>query len=206
LDPLIKSQWRDIDSTRLFSQLRTKARLSRQWVTSGFPTVEHDKPTQCVTPRPALPPQPGCLSRTTAKLLKGASSNIALKEHLPHPVTAYRWLAKHPEFRVAYYYAQLAKFEEKGEELIELADGKVGGDAKDGPNIACLRLMIETRKWIMAKELPRKYGKMAALAPPPPIEPMRPIEDRKTINVQPNNDPIGEAIKNFERAFRERRP
>jgi hypothetical protein len=31
--------------------------------------------------------------------------------------------------------------------------------------------MIRERKWIMSRELPRKYGKMATLPPPPPFDP-----------------------------------
>jgi hypothetical protein len=49
--------------------------------------------------------------------------------------------------------------------------------------------MIRTRKWIMVKELPRKYGEVAAI-PPPPVEPMQPIEEGKTIAVKPANDPL----------------
>jgi hypothetical protein len=33
---------------------------------------------------------------------------------------------------------------------------------------------------------------------------MRPIEDAKSINTKPNNDPMGEVTENFERALRER--
>jgi hypothetical protein len=68
----------------------------------------------------------------------------------------YRWLAKHSKFRVAYQCALLAKFDMMSEELINIADGKID-DENDQER------MIRTGKWIMAKELPRKYGEMAAI-------------------------------------------
>jgi hypothetical protein len=66
--------------------------------------------------------------------------------------------------------------------------------------------MIRTRKWVMSKELPRKYGEMAPRpAPPPTVEsPPRDIEDAKTVNGKPVDDPLGEALETFERALRER--
>lgn len=98
---------------------------------------------------------------------------------MPHPVTIYRWLTKHPEFRIAYQCALLAKFDEKAEELIAIADAKIDESVDQ-------ELMIRTRKWIMAKELPRKYGEMAPIPPAPPVEPMRPIEEPKTTDAKPN--------------------
>jgi hypothetical protein len=42
-------------------------------------------------------------------------------------------------------------------------------------------------------------------APPPTVEsPPRDIEDAKTVNGKPVDDPLGEAFENFERALRER--
>jgi hypothetical protein len=65
--------------------------------------------------------------------------------------------------------------------------------------------MIRTRKWIMSNVLPRKYGKMTAFLPtPPPVEPMRPYRGRQD-HQGAANDPLGEAIENFERALRERK-
>jgi hypothetical protein len=40
--------------------------------------------------------------------------------------------------------------------------------------------------------------------PPPLVDPMRPVEEAKTINGKPSDDPLGEAFENFHRALRER--
>jgi hypothetical protein len=60
----------------------------------------------------------------------------------------------------AYQCALLAKFDEKGEELIRIADEGVDGKADP-------ELQIKTRKWIMAKESPQKYGEIAVMPAPP---------------------------------------
>jgi hypothetical protein len=49
-----------------------------------------------------------------------------------------------------------------------------------------------------------EWGK-ARVAPPPTVESLpRNIEDAKTVNGKPVDDPLGEAFQNFERALRER--
>jgi hypothetical protein len=63
------------------------------------------------------------LKKSTNRVPSGQreSSGMAKRHRMPHPVTAYRRLARHPDFRVMYYAALLAKFDEKAEELIEIA-------------------------------------------------------------------------------------
>jgi hypothetical protein len=57
----------------------------------------------------------------------------------------------------------------------------------------------------MAKELPRKYGEIAAMPAPPSFPDQPLITDAKTINGKPSDDPLGKAFENFHRALRERK-
>lgn len=102
--------------------------------------------------------------------------DICKDEHMPHPATVYVWLARHAEFREIYEAALLAKFDKRAEELIAIADDASGDfeTVTDADGIPTVRenkeslgrtdRRLATRMWVMAKELPRKYGPPAAPA------------------------------------------
>jgi hypothetical protein len=89
---------------------------------------------------------------------------------MPGMTTVFRWLAQHEEFRGMYAAARQAQADYLAEELLEIAD-----DARNdwverrredgtivtvlnGENIQRSRVRIDTRKWLLAKLQPKKYG------------------------------------------------
>lgn len=71
---------------------------------------------------------------------------------MPAPSTVLFWRDKYPEFAEHYTRALEARTELMAEELIEIADGEPDADVNRD------RLRVETRKWVAAKLLPKKYG------------------------------------------------
>lgn len=69
----------------------------------------------------------------------------------PAERTVYAWLNDKPEFSQNYARARERRAERDADKLVEIAD-----DLDIDHNHK--RLMIETRKWIASKMLPKKYG------------------------------------------------
>ena len=109
---------------------------------------------------------------------------------MPGASTVYRWRAEHPTFDKMYECALMARFDLRCDELEEIAaDGSddyelIPGNSEDDvpkvkpkpETLGRSKLRIETIKWRMAKELPRKYGEPqlqapVAAAPAQPTEP-----------------------------------
>lgn len=95
---------------------------------------------------------------------------IARSEHMPNAVTIYRALAKPGEFCNHYAQAKEAQLIKWEEELVEIADdgsndwlereqddGRISV-APNGEHLQRSRLRVDTRKWIMSKRAPKKYG------------------------------------------------
>ncbi|ENQ0912841.1 DNA-binding protein [Escherichia coli] len=74
---------------------------------------------------------------------------------MPTRSTILKWFRDVPEFSVMYARAKEIGFEVLADEILDIADSANNTD-KD----QCRRhqLMIETRKWLLAKLQPRKYG------------------------------------------------
>ena len=83
--------------------------------------------------------------------------NICNQTKSPTRATVYRWLEANEEFRDQYARARERYAELEGEELIALAD------AATPDTVQLTRLQIDTRKWILSKWLPKKYGDRVAL-------------------------------------------
>lgn len=96
---------------------------------------------------------------------------ICLLEHMPCHATVYNWLKKHPDFLDKYARAKEAQADFFAEELLEIADdgrndwvereyARGGGTyiALNEEAIVRSRVRIETRKWLMGKMKPKKYG------------------------------------------------
>jgi hypothetical protein len=96
--------------------------------------------------------------------------SICRDKKMPPLGTVMRWLAKYPEFREQYRAAREAQTEVHHEEILEIADNctddikQLMGDGETGLNqinhsaIARAKLQVDTRKWIMSKMQPKKYG------------------------------------------------
>jgi hypothetical protein len=106
--------------------------------------------------------------------------SICRDDGMPSLGTVMRWLSKHPEFREQYRAAREAQSEIHQEEILEISDnctddvqilmgneeqtelGRINHSA-----IARAKLQIDTRKWIMSKMVPKKYGDKTILSNDP---------------------------------------
>ncbi len=70
---------------------------------------------------------------------------------MPAKSTVFLWMAQHKDFSDQYARAQQDRVVSWSEEIIEIAD-----DPKADTNRA--RLRVDTRKWLMSKMDPKKYG------------------------------------------------
>jgi hypothetical protein len=100
---------------------------------------------------------------------------ITKAEDMPGRTTVFKWLARHEEFRDQYARAKELQAELMEEEILEIADDGTNDwrdrQVRDGwvvrevdtEHINRSRLRVDTRKWIMAKRLPKKYGELQKL-------------------------------------------
>lgn len=102
-------------------------------------------------------------------------SDICLEEIMPATSTVYLWLSKHKEFSDQYAQAQSDRTHALAEEIIDIADNgsndwmerNYGDDEKsswvtNGEALQRSRLRVDTRKWLMSKMAPKKYGDKVA--------------------------------------------
>lgn len=77
---------------------------------------------------------------------------------MPSRPSVVRWRLANPEFRDQYQTARQALLEFWEHQIIDISDGvDINGD--DGQSIVLRdRLRIDSRKWIMSKLAPKKYG------------------------------------------------
>lgn len=95
---------------------------------------------------------------------------ICRNEDMPSKTTVMRWLATHAEFRDQYASAREAQADYYAEEIIEISDDgsndymlRKNGSGEDElvenkDVLARSRLRVDTRKWLMARMAPKKYG------------------------------------------------
>lgn len=83
--------------------------------------------------------------------------------------TLYRWLEANEGFRLRYARARSLQCQVLADEIVQIADtpqsGTVtttkatGPETRTGDMIEHRRLQIDSRKWVLAKLVPHKYGK-----------------------------------------------
>lgn len=91
---------------------------------------------------------------------------IAESPDMPAQSTIYLWLQEHREFSERYARAREAQAEHMQDEILSIADDgrndtyedESGGVRTDQDVIARSRLRVDTRKWLMSKLAPKKYG------------------------------------------------
>lgn len=116
------------------------------------------------------------IARTICDLLaEGASlREVCRMDGMPGRTAVFNWLAKHKEFAGQYARAKQEGMEAWADEIIDIADtGKNDwmerndsdnpGYAANGEHIQRSRLRIDTRKWLLSKLAPKKYGDKLAL-------------------------------------------
>lgn len=93
--------------------------------------------------------------------------SISKDPQLPAQSTIYKWLLRVPEFAEKYARAREAQMEAMAEDILQIADdtgndtkyvGENGTPVADNEWISRSKLRVDTRKWLMSKLAPKKYG------------------------------------------------
>lgn len=90
---------------------------------------------------------------------------------MPAKSTVMKWLTLHPEFVDQYARAREAQADHFAEEILEISDdgsndwmerrnddGDVVAVVADHEHISRSKLRVDSRKWLMSKLAPKKYG------------------------------------------------
>jgi hypothetical protein len=112
-----------------------------------------------------------------SRLAEGESlRQICASQGMPDSATVLRWLDQHSAFREQYARAREVQAEHWVDEIIEIADDAVNDweerEKKDGTtsmavrhdHISRAKLRIDTRKWLMSRLVPKKYGDTSEMA------------------------------------------
>jgi|SRR5579863_426224 len=108
------------------------------------------------------------------RLARGESlTTICMDEELPGFRTVFTWLAEKAEFQQQYARAREIQAEAEFEKMLEIADTpQLGQKTKTtdkgleittGDMTEHRRLQVDTRKWILARMFPKKYGDATTL-------------------------------------------
>lgn len=133
---------------------------------------------------------------------------ICRGEDMPDKSTVMRWLASQPEFRDQYAGAREAQADYFAEEILEIADDRTNdwmerqrsdGSTEEVENREVLnrsRLRVDTRKWLMARMAPKKYGdKITQEHTSDPGNPVQVIHRIERVIIDPKpSDTDGEGI------------
>jgi hypothetical protein len=102
-----------------------------------------------------------------ARLAAGESlRRICADDAMPCRDTVFAWVSTNPQFSDQYAKARQFQMEAMAEDILEIADDGTndtytddeGRTRVDSDVIARSRLRVDTRKWLMSKLAPKKYG------------------------------------------------
>lgn len=106
-----------------------------------------------------------------AELALGYSvRTVCVPDEMPSVATIFNWLRVYPEFLDQYTRAKEESADAMAEDILDIADDatndymlRTGKDSTEsyqlnGEHIQRSRLRVESRKWLMAKMKPKKYG------------------------------------------------
>jgi len=117
--------------------------------------------------KPAKPTKPGSEDRTKIAdmVLEGMRSGLSCFKACAvagvHSSTFNDWINADAALAVRYAGAREALIEKMANELLEIADTPVGSTdsgATDSGAVQKQRLQVDTRKWLLSKLAPKKYG------------------------------------------------
>lgn len=106
---------------------------------------------------------PELADKICEKLEQGLSlKKICSAPDMPQTAAVIRWVRKIPEFAEEYAKARKTQLELIADECLDLSDDDSNDIGPDGrPNTSAVqrhRLMIDTRKFLLAHLMPEKYG------------------------------------------------
>jgi hypothetical protein len=112
------------------------------------------------------------IAATICEQLAGGKSlrEICRDESMPAQSTVFKWLAEQESFSVQYARAREAQAEFMADEILEISDDgsndwmeRQNGDGEpikvvDHEHISRSKLRVDSRKWLLSKMLPKRYG------------------------------------------------
>lgn len=125
------------------------------------------------TKAPAKPTKPGSEDRAkvSALVLQGMRSGLSALKACEaagvHQSTFNDWLNADAALAVDYARAREDLIERMAQEVLELSDSDVGllpDGKKDWAAVQKHKLQVDTRKWLLSKLAPKKYGDRLELA------------------------------------------
>lgn len=98
-----------------------------------------------------------------AELASGKSlRTVCGAENMPDKATVFRWLRQYQPFCDQYTRAKEEGCEAWADEMLDIADSTpsviTGMDKSDSARVHAEQLRIDTRKWVLSKLKPKKYG------------------------------------------------
>lgn len=80
----------------------------------------------------------------------------------PSMATVFKWMRENESFLKQYAQAKHESADAMAEEILDLSDNApraiTGVDRSDGARVQAVKLQIDTRKFLMAKMKPKRYG------------------------------------------------
>jgi hypothetical protein len=105
------------------------------------------------------------LSNNICKQLALGNSlrSVCKADGMPDVSTVFDWLHKYDDFAKQYAWAKEESADAMAEEILDLSDEgrqviSSGAEKKSSAYAQIVRLQVDTRKWIMSKMKPKKYG------------------------------------------------
>ena len=137
-------------------------------------------------------------------------ASICGEQRMPDERSVRRWARNRGDFGAKYAAARRLGYEKRADEMLEIADdssadwteSEGGGKVLNSVHVNRARLMIDTRKWLLSKMLPKIYGDHLTVAGDPD-QPIQHIVHR--IDWASLSDEEIEAIEMFARAAERRK-
>jgi hypothetical protein len=87
---------------------------------------------------------------------------VCASDEMPSVATIFNWMRAHPEFLEQYARAKQEAADAMAEDILTIAEVTVDMVQQNptvaGPMVQAQRLHIDTKKWLMSKLQPKKYG------------------------------------------------
>lgn len=116
------------------------------------------------------------------ELLSGQSLRQLCRIHNLRPHTVLKWVHEDEAFKERYLLARMMYAELLFDEILEIADAPAG----DFAEVKKQQLRIDSRKWVLAKMNPKRYGKQIT------IDDLNPTRPKQLVIVTTDKDVIND--------------